>query len=79
MNTCAYCLKGCNCENGVKDPDCDAVLCDEPGTDMVHGEWLCEKHRVRIQALVDHREKGTPLPADHMEQHHADRRARGLE
>jgi hypothetical protein len=77
--TCVYGLKGCRCENGVKEPDCNEVLCGEPATVEIRGEHYCATHAERIQAMIDRQEKGTPLPPDFFEAFHAERRARGLE
>jgi hypothetical protein len=49
--TCAYCLKGCRCDKGVQEPDCDQVLCGEPATVKIHNEWYCAPHSIKIQAL----------------------------
>jgi hypothetical protein len=78
--TCALVLKGCDtCTDGVKLPNCNEVLCGEPATQTIWGEDFCDRHAAHIQALKDRREKGTPLPADYMEQWHENRRRRGLE
>ena len=62
-HSCEYALKGCRCEGGVMEPDCDEVLCGEPASIKIHRQWYCEKHGDRVQAILDRHQKGTPLPA----------------
>lgn len=61
---CEYALKGCRCEGGVMEPDCDEVLCGEPASIKIHRQWYCEKHGDRVQAILDRHQKGTPLPPE---------------
>jgi hypothetical protein len=64
---CEYPIKGCSCDSGVREPDCDEVLCDEPASIKIYQKWYCEKHGDRVQAIIDRHEKGTPLPTDFFE------------
>jgi len=61
---CEYTIKGCRCEDGVQEPDCDEVRCDKPASIKIYQQWFCEKHGDRVQAIIDRHEKGTPLPPD---------------
>ncbi len=61
---CEYTIKGCRCEGGVQEPDCDEVRCDKLASIKIYQQWFCEKHGDRVQAIIDRHEKGTPLPPD---------------
>src|ERR1700745_513041 len=41
---CEYPIKGCSCDSGVREPDCNEVLCDEPASIKIYQKWYCEKH-----------------------------------
>jgi hypothetical protein len=66
-HSCEYVIKGCDCEHGVKEFDCDEVLCGEAASVKIYLRWYCERHAYRVQAILDRHEKGTPLPPDFFE------------
>lgn len=53
MNTCPRTIVGCECNNGVKEPDCTEVLCGKPVVMKVRGIWWCLEHGEIVQAFWD--------------------------
>ncbi len=51
MTYCERPIVWCDCDRGVKEPDCTEVLCGKPVVMRVRGTWFCLEHGEKSQAF----------------------------